>query len=143
MLYFCTMSRVLAIDYGQKRVGIAITDEEQIIASALTTLNSKDVIPFLKDYLDKEVVVCFVVGLAKNLDDTPSESARFIEPFVRRLKDAFPEVSIERVDERFTSKMAFQTMIDAGVKQRKRRDKGLVDKISATLILQSFLDARK
>ncbi len=143
MLYFCTMSRVLAIDYGQKRVGIAITDEEQIIASALTTLNSKDVIPFLKDYLDKEVVECFVVGLAKNLDDTPSESARFIEPFVRRLKDAFPEVSIERVDERFTSKMAFQTMIDAGVKQRKRRDKGLVDKISATLILQSFLDARK
>ena len=143
MLYFCTMSRVLAIDYGQKRVGIAITDEEQIIASALTTLNSKDVIPFLKDYLDKEVVVCFVVGLAKNLDDTPSESARFIEPFVRRLKDAFPEVSIERVDERFTSKMAFQTMIDAGVKQSKRRDKGLVDKISATLILQSFLDARK
>ena len=136
MLYFCTMSRVLAIDYGQKRVGIAITDEEQIIASALTTLNSKDVIPFLKDYLDKEVVECFVVGLAKNLDDTPSESARFIEPFVRRLKDAFPEVSIERVDERFTSKMAFQTMIDAGVKQRKRRDKGLVDKISATLILQ-------
>ena len=113
MLYFCTMSRVLAIDYGQKRVGIAITDEEQIIASALTTLNSKDVIPFLKDYLDKEVVECFVVGLAKNLDDTPSESARFIEPFVRRLKDAFPEVSIERVDERFTSKMAFQTMIDA------------------------------
>jgi|TARA_B100000497_G_C7686923_1_gene416565 putative Holliday junction resolvase len=137
------MSRVLAIDYGQKRVGIAITDEEQIIASALTTLNSKDVIPFLKDYLDKEVVECFVVGLAKNLDDTPSESARFIEPFVRRLEDAFPEVSIERVDERFTSKMAFQTMIDAGVKQRKRRDKGLVDKISATLILQSFLDARK
>ncbi|MDG1917619.1 MAG: Holliday junction resolvase RuvX [Flavobacteriales bacterium] len=137
------MSRVLAIDYGQKRVGIAITDEEQIIASALTTLNSKDVIPFLKDYLDKEVVECFVVGLAKNLDDTPSESARFIEPFVRRLKDAFPEVSIERVDERFTSKMAFQTMIDAGLKQRKRRDKGLVDKISATLILQSFLDARK
>jgi len=137
------MSRVLAIDYGQKRVGIAITDEEQIIASALTTLNSKDVIPFLKDYLDKEVVECFVVGLAKNLNDTPSESARFIEPFVRRLKDAFPEVSIERVDERFTSKMAFQTMIDAGVKQRKRRDKGLVDKISATLILQSFLDARK
>ena len=124
-------------------MGIAITDEEQIIASALTTLNSKDVIPFLKDYLDKEVVECFVVGLAKNLDDTPSESARFIEPFVRRLKDAFPEVSIERVDERFTSKMAFQTMIDAGVKQRKRRDKGLVDKISATLILQSFLDARK
>lgn len=137
------MSRLLAIDYGQKRVGIAVTDEEQIIASALTTLSSKDVIPFLKDYLIKEDVECFVVGLAKNLDNTPSESARFIEPFVKRLKAAFPEISIERVDERFTSKIAFQTMIDAGVKQHKRRDKGLVDKISATLILQSFLDASK
>jgi len=143
MLYFCTMSRLLAIDYGQKRVGIAITDEEQIIASALTTLSSKDVIPFLKDYLTQEEVECFVVGLAKNLDNTPSESAKYIEPFVRRLKAAFPEISIERVDERFTSKIAFQTMIDAGVRQRKRRDKGLVDKISATLILQSFLNARK
>jgi putative Holliday junction resolvase len=137
------MSRLLAIDYGQKRVGIAITDEEQIIASALTTLSSKDVIPFLKDYLTQEEVECFVVGLAKNLDNTPSESAKYIEPFVRRLKAAFPEISIERVDERFTSKIAFQTMIDAGVRQRKRRDKGLVDKISATLILQSFLNARK
>ena len=143
MLYFCTMSRLLAIDYGQKRVGIAITDEEQIIASALTTLSSKDVIPFLKDYLIQEEVECFVVGLAKNLDNTPSESAKYIEPFVRRLKAAFPEISIERVDERFTSKIAFQTMIDAGVRQRKRRDNGLVDKISATLILQSFLNARK
>ena len=137
------MPRLLAIDYGQKRVGIAVTDEEQIIASALTTISSKEVLAFLKDYLIEEDVECFVVGLAKNLDDTPSESARFIEPFVRRLKAAFPEICIERVDERFTSKIAFQTMIDAGVKQRKRRDKGLVDKISATLILQSFLDARK
>jgi putative Holliday junction resolvase len=137
------MSRLLAIDYGQKRVGIAVTDEEQIIASALTTVHSKDIMSFLKDYLANEKVACFVVGLAKNLDDTPSESARFIEPFVRRLKADFPEIEIHRVDERFTSKLAFQTMIDAGVKQQKRRDKGLVDKISATIILQSFLDARK
>ena len=84
-----------------------------------------------------------MVGLAKNLDNKPSESARFIEPFVLRLKEAFPKVRIERVDERFTSKIAFRTMIDAGLKQQKRRDKALVDKISATLILQSFLDARK
>ena len=98
---------------------------------------------FLKDYLSKEDVECFVVGLAKNLDNTPSESARFIEPFVLRLKEAFPKVRIERVDERFTSKIAFQTMIDAGLKQQKRRDKALVDKISATRILQSFLDTRK
>jgi len=137
------MSRLLAIDYGQKRVGIAVTDEEQIIASALTTVHSKDIMSFLKDYLANEEVACFVVGLAKNMDDTPSESARFIEPFVRRLKADFPEIEIHRVDERFTSKLAFQTMIDAGVKQQKRRDKGLVDKISATIILQSFLDARK
>ena len=137
------MSRLLAIDYGQKRVGIAVTDEEQIIASALTTVHSKDIMSFLKDYLANEKVACFVVGLAKKLDDTPSESARFIEPFVRRLKADFPEIEIHRVDERFTSKLAFQTMIDAGVKQQKRRNKGLVDKISATIILQSFLDARK
>ena len=137
------MSRLLAIDYGQKRVGIAVTDEEQIIASALTTVHSKDIMSFLKDYLANEKVACFVVGLAKKLDDTPSESARFIEPFVRRLKADFPEIEIHRVDERFTSKLAFQTMIDTGVKQQKRRDKGLVDKISATIILQSFLDARK
>ena len=143
MLYFCTMSRLLAIDYGQKRVGIAVTDEEQIIASALTTLNSKEVMSFLKDYLSKEDVECFVVGLPKNLDNTPSESTRFIEPFVLRLKEAFPKVRIERIDERFTSKIAFQTMIDAGLKQQKRRNKALVDKISATLILQSFMDARK
>ena len=84
-----------------------------------------------------------MVGIAKNLDDTPSESARFIEPFVLRLKEAFPKVRIERVDERFTSKIAFQTMIDVGLKQQKRRDKALIDKISATLILQSFLDTRK
>ena len=143
MLYFCTMSRLLAIDYGQKRVGIAVTDDEQIIASALTTLNSKEVMSFLKDYLSKVDVECFVVGLAKNLNNTPSESETFIEPFVLRLKKAFPKVRIERVDERFTSKIAFQTIIDAGLKQKKRREKALVDKISATLILQSFLDARK
>ena len=137
------MSRLLAIDYGQKRVGIAVTDEEQIIASALTTLASKDVMSFLKNYVANEEVECFVVGLAKNLDNTPSESARFIEPFVRRLKITFPDIEVQRVDERFTSKIAFQTMLDAGIKQHKRRDKALVDKISATLILQSFLDARK
>ena len=137
------MPRLLAIDYGQKRVGIAVTDDEQIIASALTTVHSNEILPFLKDYLSKEDVSTFVIGLAKNLDNTPSESTRFIEPFVRRLKDTFPAIRIERVDERFTSKIAFQTMIDAGIKQQKRRDKALVDKISATLILQSFLDARK
>jgi len=135
------MSRLLAIDYGQKRVGIAVTDEEQIIASALTTLHSKEVMSFLKDYLSKEEVECFVVGLAKNLDNTPSESARFIEPFVRRLVKEFPDIPIHRVDERFTSKIAFQSMIDGGLKKKARQNKKLVDEISATIILQSYLES--
>lgn len=143
MLYFCTMSRLLAIDYGQKRVGLAVTDQEQLIASALTTVHAKDIMDFLKDYVQKENVSVFIVGEAKNLNGLPSESSQFIEPFVKRLKKEFPKIEIARVDERFTSKIAFQSMIDAGLKKSMRRNKSLVDKISATLILQSFLDSRK
>ena len=142
MLYFRIMSKLLAIDYGQKRVGIAVTDNEQIIASGLTTVHSKDVLSFLEDYLRHEEVECFVVGEAKNLDNSPSESARFIEPFVKKLANAFPNVNIVRVDERFSSKIAFQTMIDAGLNKKTRRDKSLVDKVSATIILQSYLESR-
>ena len=142
MLYFRIMSRLLAIDYGQKRVGIAVTDNEQIIASGLTTVHSKDVSFFLEDYLKCEEVECFVIGEAKNLDNSPSESARFIEPFVKKLSNTFPEIKIVRVDERFSSKIAFQTMIDAGLKKKTRRDKALVDKVSATIILQSYLESR-
>ena len=135
------MSRILAIDYGQKRVGLAVSDSKQIIASGLTTVHSKDVMSFLKQYLSKEPVSAFVVGEAKNLDNTPAESTRFIEPFVRRLLKEFPDIPIHRVDERFTSKMAFQTMIDSGLKKKARRNKALIDKISATIILQSYLDS--
>ena len=135
------MSRILAIDYGQKRVGLAVSDSKQIIASGLTTVHSKDVMSFLKQYLSKEPVSAFVVGEAKNLDNTPAESTRFIEPFVRRLLKEFPDIPIYRVDERFTSKMAFQTMIDSGLKKKARRNKALIDKISATIILQSYLDS--
>ncbi len=142
MLYFRIMSRLLAIDYGQKRVGIAVTDNEQIIASGLTTVHSKDVLFFLENYLKSEEVECFVIGEAKNLDNSPSESARFIEPFVKKLSKTFPEIKIVRVDERFSSKIAFQTMIDAGLKKKTRRDKALVDKVSATIILQSYLESR-
>ena len=142
MLYFRIMSRLLAIDYGQKRVGIAVTDNEQIIASGLTTVHSKDVFSFLEDYLKAEDVECFIIGEAKNLDNSPSESARFIEPFVKRLSKTFPDINIVRVDERFSSKIAFQTMIDAGLKKKTRRDKALVDKVSATIILQSYLESR-
>ena len=135
------MPRILAIDYGQKRVGLAVTDSEQIIASGLTTVHAKDVIDYLKQYVAKEKVSAFVVGEAKNLDNTPAESARFIEPFVRRLVKEFPDIPIYRVDERFTSKMAFQSMIDAGLKKKSRQNKALVDEISATIILQSYLDS--
>lgn len=133
------MSRILAIDYGQKRVGLAVTDSEQIIASGLTTVHAKDVLDYLKQYVANEKVSAFVVGEAKNLDNTPAESARFIEPFVRRLRQTFPETPIHRVDERFTSKMAFQSMIDGGLKKKARQNKALVDEISATIILQSYL----
>lgn len=142
MLYFRIMSKLLAIDYGQKRVGIAVTDNEQIIASGLTTVHSKDVISFLEEYLSREDVECFVIGEAKNLDNSPSESARFIEPFVKTLSKKFPDIDIVRVDERFSSKMAFQSMIDAGLNKKTRRDKALIDKVSATIILQSYLDSR-
>ncbi len=137
------MSKLLAIDYGQKRVGIAVTDDEQLIASGLTTVHSKDIFSFLKEYLNKEVVSCFVVGQAKNLDNSPSESARFIEPFVSKLKKEFPSIDVHRIDERFSSKIAFQSMIDAGLKKKTRRNKALVDQVSATIILQSYLDSRK
>ena len=135
------MPRILAIDYGQKRVGLAVTDNEQIIASGLTTVHAKDVMCYLKQYVTKETVNAFVVGEAKNLNNTPAESARFIEPFVRRLVKEFPDIPIHRVDERFTSKMAFQTMIESGLKKKERQNKALVDEISATIILQSYLDS--
>ena len=135
------MPRILAIDYGQKRVGLAVTDSEQIIASGLTTVHAKDLISFLKLYVTKDTVSAFVVGEAKNLDNSPAESSRFIEPFVRRLVKEFPDTPIHRVDERFTSKMAFQSMIDGGLKKKSRQNKALVDEISATIILQSYLDS--
>ena len=136
------MPRILAIDYGQKRVGLAVTDKDQLIAGGLTTVLSKDVLRYLSEYLENEKVVAFVVGEAKNLNNTPSESAKFIEPFVLRLSKLFPDIPIHRVDERFTSKMAFQTMIDSGLKKKARRNKALIDEISATIILQSFLVSR-
>ena len=133
------MGRILAIDYGQKKVGLAVTDELLICAHALETVHVSKVMDFLKDYIAKEKVDLIVVGEPRNMDNTPSDSARFIEPFVKHLQKEFPEMPIVRVDERFTSRMAFQTMIDAGLKQKARRNKELVDKISATIILQSYL----
>ena len=136
------MGRILAIDYGQKRVGIAVTDELQLIANSLTTVHSKDIMTFLKDYVSKEKVDCFVVGEPKQMNNLPSESVKFIDPFIKLLKKAFPEIPIERVDERFSSKMASQTIIDAGLKKKDRQNKALVDTISATIILQSFMETK-
>ena len=136
------MSRILAIDYGSKRVGIAVTDTQQIIAGGLTTVHSKDVMNFLKDYLFKEEVECFVFGEPKQMNNKPSQPAEMIEAFVKNLRKQFPSISIERVDERFTSIIASQAMLNAGLKKKDRQNKGLVDKISATLILQAYLESK-
>ena len=133
------MSRILAIDFGKVRTGIAITDELQIIASGLTTVDTSNLISFLKEYTQKEKVELFLVGLPKQMDNSASESETLIKPFLEKLSKTFPSIPVKRVDERFTSKMAFQSMIDGGLKKKQRQNKGLVDEISATLILQSYL----
>lgn len=133
------MGRILAIDFGKVRTGIAVTDELQLIASGLETVATKDLITFLKNYTTTEQVELFVVGEPKQMNNEPSESEALIIPFLEKLTKAFPKIPIERVDERFTSKMAFQTMIDSGLSKKKRKNKALVDEISATLILQSYL----
>lgn len=133
------MARVLAMDYGTKRTGIAVTDELQIIASGLTTVNTKELIAFLKQYTSEETVELFLVGEPKQMNFEVSESEASISKFLETLKKTFPSIPMKRVDERFTSKMAFQTMIDSGLNKKQRKNKALVDEISATIILQSYL----
>lgn len=133
------MGRIMAIDYGRKRTGLAVTDELRLIATGLTTVETPNLMSFIAEYLTKEKVDCFVVGEAKHLDNTPSESAQYIEPFVVKLKEKYPAIPVERVDERFTSKMAFQAMIDGGLKKKQRQNKALIDTISAVIILQSYM----
>ncbi len=134
------MGRILAIDYGQKRAGLAATDELKMIANGLTTVHVKDLMVFLKDYCSRERVECIVVGEPLDMKSRASDAARFIEPFVKHLRKQFPELRIERMDERFTSQMAQRTMIDAGLGRKARQNKALVDTISATIILQSYLE---
>ena len=134
------MGRILAIDYGTKRVGIAVTDSLKMIANGLTTVHAKDLMAFLKDYLSKEEVESIVVGEPKRMSNEAAQTEIHIAPFVKKLQKEFPGMKIERYDERFTSKIAFQSMIAGGLKKKDRRDKALVDKISATLILQSYLE---
>jgi len=136
------LSRVLAIDYGQKRVGIAVTDPLQIIANGLDTVHVKDIWNYLSAYLSKEKVEKIIVGYPMQMNNQPSQAVIFINPFVKKLEKTYPEIVIELVDERFTSKMAHQTMIDAGLKKKDRQNKALVDRISATIILQSYLERK-
>jgi len=131
--------RILAIDYGQKRTGIAVTDELQIIASGLTTIPSETVVPFLMNYFQKENVSKVLIGEPKQMNGQLSESTEIIERFVEKFSIAFPEMKIVRVDERFTSKIAFQTMIDSGLKKKQRQNKALIDEIAATIMLQDYL----
>jgi len=133
------MARILAIDYGTKRTGIAVTDELKLIASGLTTVRTHALFDFLKDYFEKERVELVLVGEPKKVDGTHSENESNITHFLNRFKKMFPAMKLERVDERFTSKMAFQTMIDSGLKKKQRQDKALIDEISATIILQTYL----
>jgi len=135
------MGRILSVDYGQKRVGFAVTDELQICAQALETVHVSKAFDFLTDYITKENVETIVVGEPKTMNNTASNAARFIEPFVNRLKKEIKNIEIVRFDERFTSKMAFQTLIDAGVNKKTRANKALLDKISATIMLQYYLQS--
>ncbi len=136
------MGRIMAIDYGGKRTGIAVTDPLQIIANGLTTVATATLMAFLKTYCTSEPVDRFVVGEPKNLDGSATHATGMVEKFVVLLQQQFPDTPITRLDERFTSKMAFQTMIDSGLKKKDRRNKALVDEISATILLQNFLQMR-
>ena len=134
------MGRIIGIDFGLKRTGIAVTDPLKIIATGLTTIQTPVLMDFLKKYINENEVETIVSGYPMNMDNTPAEIIPQIDKFIEILKKEFPLINIEKMDERMTSRMAFQTMIDAGIGKMKRRDKSLVDKISATIILQSYLE---
>lgn len=136
------MSRILAIDYGTKRVGLAVTDPNRIIATGLDTVHAKDVIEYLKRYIVKEQVSCLVVGKPRQMDASDSQITKQVELFVRELKKNFPDIPVEREDERFTSKMASQALLMSGVKKKDRQNKELVDMTSAVIILQSFMERK-
>ena len=137
------MARILAIDYGKKRVGLAVTDPLKIIANRLTKVPAHTLFDLLKEYFEKEKVETVVVGYPKQLNNEASEAVRYINPFLKKFQQVYPEMHLEIVDERFTSKIAFQTMITGGVKKEKRKDKAMVDGISATIILQSYLEQKR
>ena len=135
------MGRIIGIDYGTKRVGVAVTDPLKIIASPLDTIHSKDIIDYLKKYDASEAIEIFAIGMPKNIDNQPTNATPHVKVFVKHLRKAFPNTPIHLIDERFTSKMALDTMIMGGTKKKDRKKKGNIDKISAAIILQSFMDS--
>lgn len=136
------MGRLLSIDYGRKRCGIAVTDSLKICANGLTTVRTCDLMSWLKDYCGKEAVEKIIVGLPKQLNGEPSESTRFIEPFLKQMNKEMPQIPIERYDERFTSTIAHQSMLQGGMKKKDRRNKDIVDEIAATIILNDYLQSK-
>ena len=137
------MGRIIAIDYGRKRTGLAVTDTMQIIANGLNTVPSGEVVDFLKGYVSRENVDLFVVGQPKQLNNEPSENMLYVTAFVNRLRKVIPEIPIEYFDERFTSVLAHKAMIDGGLKKKKRQDKALADEISAVIILQGYMEKKR
>jgi len=137
------MGRILAIDYGTKRVGLAVSDDQQIIASGLKTVHSTEVIGFLKEYVGQFEVDCFVLGVPKTLSNQDTDASESVQNFSIHLRRTFPAIKLESIDERFTSILAVRTMIDSGMSKKKRQNKSLVDEISATIILQDYLEQKK
>ena len=137
------MARIVSVDYGRKRTGIAVTDPLQLIANGLVTVSTSELFTFLSDYVNREQVERIVVGEPRQPDGTPSENMERVKQFVNRWRKAMPQIPIEFYDERFTSVLAHRTMIDAGLGKKRRQDKALVDEISATIILQSYMESRK
>ncbi len=137
------MGRILSIDYGNKRVGLAVTDPLKIIATRLTTVPTNDIWDFLSDYFGREEVELVLVGYPRQMNNEPSESIRYINPFLKKFQLVYKNIPLKLMDERFTSKMAFQAMIDAGVKRKDRQNKETIDGVSATIILQSYLEEKK
>lgn len=137
------MSRIMAIDYGEKRTGVAVTDPAQIIANGLTTVLTSDLLRFIQDYIKKEAVERFVIGQPKQMSGENSDNAGRVISFISKLQATFPDIPIESYDERFTSVLAHQTMLDGGLKKMARRNKALVDEISATIILQSYMESKR
>jgi putative Holliday junction resolvase len=143
MLYLRPMGRIVSIDYGQKRSGVAVTDTLQLIANGLATVPSGELVTFLSGYVSREPVELFVVGLPKQMNNELSESMTYIEAFVTHLKRTLPDIPVQYYDERFTSVLAHKAMLDGGLKKKRRREKALVDEISAVIILQAYLESTK